>query len=63
LLGIACVVLVVNGWPLSVAAGAAGLSAASFAGVVEPKSKTAPGAFLVCVAAIVAALVVDQVLV
>lgn len=62
LLGVACVVLVVNGWPLTVAAGAAGLSAASFAGVLESKSKTAPAAFLVCVAAIGVALVLNEVL-
>jgi hypothetical protein len=62
LLGVACVVLVVNGWPLSVATGAAGLSASGFAGMVHPKSRTAPVAFLVCVAAIGAALVLNQVL-
>lgn len=60
LLGATCVVLVAAGWPLSVAAGAAGLSAAGFAGIVEPRSKVAPAAFLVCVGAIGAALLLDQ---
>ncbi|MBT1673159.1 hypothetical protein DEJ21_07850 [Curtobacterium sp. MCSS17_006] len=62
MLGVACVVLVVAGWPLSVAAGAAGLGAAGFAGMVYPKSKPAPAAFLVCVAAIGVALLLNEVL-
>ncbi|MBF4587428.1 MULTISPECIES: hypothetical protein [unclassified Curtobacterium] len=61
LLGTTCVVLVASGWPLSVAAGAAGLTASGFAGTVDPKSKAAPAAFLICVAAIGTALVVHQV--
>jgi hypothetical protein len=56
LLAASCVVLVAGGWPLSVAAGAAGLSASGFAGTVDPKSKAAPAAFLICVAAIGTAL-------
>lgn len=56
LLAATCVVLVAAGWPLSVAAGAAGLSASGFAGTVDPKSKAAPAAFLICVAAIGMAL-------
>jgi hypothetical protein len=56
LLAASCVVLVAGGWPLSVAAGAAGLSASGFAGTVDPKSKAAPAAFLICVAAIGMAL-------
>lgn len=60
LLAATCVVLVASGWPLSVAAGAAGLSASGFAGTVDPKSKTAPAAFLICVAAIGMALLLHQ---
>lgn len=56
LLAASCVVLVAGGWPLSVAAGAAGLSASGFAGTVDPKSKATPAAFLICVAAIGMAL-------
>lgn len=61
LLGAICVVLVANGWPLSVAAGAAGLSAAGFAGTLDPKSRAAPAAFLICVAAVGTALLLHQV--
>lgn len=60
LLAATCVVLVAGGWPLSVAAGAAGLSASGFAGTVDPKSKAAPAAFLICVAAIGMALLLHH---
>ncbi|WP_396289270.1 hypothetical protein [Curtobacterium sp. KT1] len=56
LLAASCVVLDAGGWPLSVAAGAAGLSASGFAGTVDPNSRAAPAAFLICVAAIGTAL-------
>ncbi len=61
LLATTCVVLVAGGWPLAVAAGAAGLSASGFAGTVDPKSKAAPAAFLICVAAIGLALLFHQI--